>query len=81
LCDADEESSSEVKNSILTLMRLIWKLKEKVRVKNRATKCQKVRVRVKQVLLRVGGLEDVTMGNDATEYCSQALKKTRKYME
>jgi hypothetical protein len=51
--------SAEVKNSILTLMiRLILKLKEKLQVKNRAIECRKVRVRVKQVLLRVDRWED-----------------------
>jgi hypothetical protein len=48
--------SAEAKNSILTLMiRLISKLKEKLQVNNRATKCWKVRLRVKQVLLHVDG--------------------------
>jgi hypothetical protein len=36
---------------------LISQLKEKLRVKNRATKCWKVRVRMKQMLC-VDGLED-----------------------
>jgi hypothetical protein len=45
-------------------MRWIWKLKKKLRVKNRAMKCQKVRVRVRvKEILRVDGYEDVTMGD------------------
>jgi hypothetical protein len=47
-----------VKNSILTVMRLIWKCNEKLRLQNWATKCRKVRVRTKQGLLQVGGWED-----------------------
>jgi hypothetical protein len=46
------------------MMSLIRKLKKKLRVKNQATKCQKVRTRAKQVL-GVGGWEDVTVGDDA----------------
>jgi hypothetical protein len=62
LCDADEESSSDMLSKELNTDNddEIWKLKKKLRVKNR-----KVRVRAKQVLLRVGGREDVTMGDDA----------------
>jgi hypothetical protein len=43
-------------------MRLIWKLKEKLGVKNQAMKCRKVR---ESETSDVGGWEDVTMGDDA----------------
>jgi hypothetical protein len=67
LCDADEESINDMLNEELGIdsddEMMIWKLNEKLRVKNRATKCRKVSVRVKQVLLGVDGCNDVTMGN------------------
>jgi hypothetical protein len=48
LCDVDEKSGSDMLSEVL-IMWIIWRLKDKLQVKNQALKCQKVRVRVKQV--------------------------------
>jgi hypothetical protein len=58
LCDVDEESSSDMLSDELNNdydNEIYLEIEGEPPVKNEATKCRKVRVRAKQVLLHVGG--------------------------
>jgi hypothetical protein len=68
----DEESSSDMLRKELNIDcddGINFEIEGETVSEKSSMKCQKVRVRAraKQVLLRVGGCEDVTMGDDATE--------------